>query len=252
MCFISVVIPVFNSVDTIGRAIASIRSSISYEVIIVIDDQRTRSDYLMPEMGKENIKIYKNSRNMGVTYSRNKGFFRSTGSLVVFLDADDEFIVPLQDIWSIMADIDASVFLFRCIDDQNLTIGSGASVEGLRVGTTDTLVEMNRKGERLLAIKKVGCSKPPFLGQTRGHELAGLIRFLGFRNKETVFYSNLCARRYFNKNTDSLSKKRFENRLPIGFGHYIVFRYLLKRHRLNSILWLLKSFYRRIRFIPKR
>lgn len=85
---VSVIIPCFNSEDTILRCLDSVRSQdYNYKEIIVIDDGSTDRTYelLTKEIG---IKIIK-QKNMGAPAARNAGLEASNGEFVKFLDADD-------------------------------------------------------------------------------------------------------------------------------------------------------------------
>ncbi|AGU79784.1 TPA: glycosyltransferase family 2 protein [Streptococcus agalactiae] len=91
---ISIIIPCFNSGYFVVDAVESIKSlniQISYEIIIVDDcstDMETKK--ILTRMRNDSaIKIYRNSRNRGVQYSRNKGLKKSNFNYILPLDADD-------------------------------------------------------------------------------------------------------------------------------------------------------------------
>lgn len=90
---ISVIIPVYNGERTIGRALASLISSIQYirEIIVVNDycDDRTIDVIKQFEKIFDNIS-FPNSigyRNPGL--ARKTGILKATGKWITFLDADD-------------------------------------------------------------------------------------------------------------------------------------------------------------------
>ncbi|NQV14398.1 glycosyltransferase family 2 protein [bacterium] len=89
---ISVVIPTYNRAATIERALKSVLSQTYPAIeIIVIDDF---SDDSTPEILTEyadKIKIISNSRNRGVSYSRNAGIRAARGDWIAFLDSDDQW-----------------------------------------------------------------------------------------------------------------------------------------------------------------
>lgn len=92
MASICFVIPVYKSYYLLERCILSIleqKENYNLNIIIVDDtpvecrmDIKKYTDY-------SEISILYNTKNMGVTYSRNKGWFYSTSDYVVFLDSDD-------------------------------------------------------------------------------------------------------------------------------------------------------------------
>lgn len=94
---ISVIIPAYNSSETIIDAIQSVESqvllekNIAIEIIIVNDGssdctERVVSDYI--KHCKSNIKLY-SKINGGVSSARNLGIMKATGDWIAFLDSDD-------------------------------------------------------------------------------------------------------------------------------------------------------------------
>ncbi|MBN7800179.1 glycosyltransferase family 2 protein [Algoriphagus aestuariicola] len=98
MILISVIIPVFNSVTTLERAVRSVIDSASVlEVIIVDDGSSDGSIELAQDLSRrfEQVMLvqHPNGRNRGGCASRNLGLACSKGSWIQFLDADDEILV---------------------------------------------------------------------------------------------------------------------------------------------------------------
>lgn len=92
----SVVIPTYNSFETLTRAINScLTQSIPPTEIILVDDASTD---IMPEnlsfLIHQNsiIKYFRMEINRGVSYARNFGWSQCHTDLVAFLDSDDEWI----------------------------------------------------------------------------------------------------------------------------------------------------------------
>ena len=95
---ISVIIPCFNSQNTVNRALNSVCSQITkpYE-LIVIDDASTDNtlDLLNNFAQKKHdfkVTVIRNSLNIGPGLSRNLGWDISSGEWVAFLDADDSWL----------------------------------------------------------------------------------------------------------------------------------------------------------------
>jgi glycosyltransferase involved in cell wall biosynthesis len=88
---ISVIVPVYNKKDTLKRAIDSIlNQNINDIEIVVVDDGSTDGSISCCRLYEyTNIKVIVQS-NRGVSAARNTGVANSTGSLIAFLDADDE------------------------------------------------------------------------------------------------------------------------------------------------------------------
>lgn len=91
---VSVVVPCYNSLKTIKRAVASVlNQTLLPTEVIIIDDCST--DGMIPDVLKtlENnavpIKIIRNSINVGAAASRNIGLSCAQSEYIAFLDADD-------------------------------------------------------------------------------------------------------------------------------------------------------------------
>lgn len=92
---VSVVIPTYNRIDTLIRAIDSVYSRhVEMVEIIVIDDCSDFDIYsVLGQYNKNNIpiRVYRNSTNKGPQISRNLGIRRASFEFVAFLDSDDYF-----------------------------------------------------------------------------------------------------------------------------------------------------------------
>ena len=91
---VTVVIPVFNGAQTIGRALASVLSQTRQpnEIIVVDDASTDNTRFLVNELAHTSptaIRIIENLENLGPGQSRNVGWNHSRGELIAFLDADD-------------------------------------------------------------------------------------------------------------------------------------------------------------------
>jgi glycosyltransferase involved in cell wall biosynthesis len=94
---ISAVITTCNRSHLLGRSITSILSQSSpVSEIIVIDDSfselyKTRNSEICNSFDCNNIHYFQNTKNMGVTRSRNLGLTKVSSKFVMFLDDDDEW-----------------------------------------------------------------------------------------------------------------------------------------------------------------
>ena len=95
---LSIILPTFNSLNTLIRAVNSILiQEISFFLeIIIIDDCSTDGTYerIMDFKSTTNLKfiVIRNKVNMGVGYSRNIGLKHSSGNFIAFLDSDDYWL----------------------------------------------------------------------------------------------------------------------------------------------------------------
>lgn len=97
---ISIVIPLFNGKDFIARALNSILSQTYTHVqIIVVDDGSTDIGVSFIKENYPQVELII-QKNAGVASARNAGIKHSKGSLVAFLDQDDEWLpTKLQSQW---------------------------------------------------------------------------------------------------------------------------------------------------------
>lgn len=84
---VSVVIPVYNSANTIGSAIDSVSPQADCEIIVVDDGSTDKIDVALKPY-KSRIKVIKQA-NSGVSSARNKGISEARGDYICCLDADD-------------------------------------------------------------------------------------------------------------------------------------------------------------------
>lgn len=89
---VSVVIPVYNGRDCIGRAIASALAQTHPRVeIVVVDDGSTDGTAELAESIEGPIQVVR-QENRGAAAARNRGVREARGEFVQFLDADDELL----------------------------------------------------------------------------------------------------------------------------------------------------------------
>jgi glycosyltransferase involved in cell wall biosynthesis len=90
---ISVVIPLYNRREEIGRALASVlRQSRTPDEIVVVDDaSRDGSAEAVEALGEERIRVLRHDRNQGAAAARNTGIAAAWGDWVALLDSDDEW-----------------------------------------------------------------------------------------------------------------------------------------------------------------
>ena len=92
---ISVVIPAYNAENTIERAVYSALNQThkNIEIIIINDASTDHTEDIVKNINCDNANIVylRNSSNLGVANSRNRGIRASTGNFIAFLDADDKW-----------------------------------------------------------------------------------------------------------------------------------------------------------------
>jgi hypothetical protein len=92
---VSIVVPLYNKQQYVKRALDSIinqRCGASFEVVIVDDGSTDDSPAIVDVLAQDNDRLRMiNQPNCGPGNARNRGVQESTGPLVAFLDADDEW-----------------------------------------------------------------------------------------------------------------------------------------------------------------
>ena len=91
---VSVVIPVYNEIDTIEEILARVDKVAIKKEIIVIDDlsiDGTRERLKKIIADKENVKVIYHNRNKGKGAALRTGFESVTGDIVIIQDADLEY-----------------------------------------------------------------------------------------------------------------------------------------------------------------
>lgn len=94
---ISVIIPAYNSQETIREALESIVKQGDYKFeIIVVDDgssdaTKLKVDEFLKEFPKTNVRYFF-QKNKGVSAARNFGLQKATGAYIAFLDSDDAWL----------------------------------------------------------------------------------------------------------------------------------------------------------------
>jgi glycosyltransferase involved in cell wall biosynthesis len=90
MPLISVIIPVYNGEKTIKETIDSVlmQTFEDLEVIIINDGSQDSTLNIVSSVQDCRIKVFSYD-NAGISISRNRGFFHSSGEFISFLDADD-------------------------------------------------------------------------------------------------------------------------------------------------------------------
>lgn len=89
---ISVIIPVYNRVNLVGRALASVyRQSLATQEVIVVDDGSGdgTGEYVRTHFPQAR---YIRQSNQGVSAARNRGIAVARGEWLAFLDSDDEWL----------------------------------------------------------------------------------------------------------------------------------------------------------------
>lgn len=94
---ISVIIPVYNRLELLKRAVNSVltQTYINFEIIIINDGSTDKALYDIEFCPDPRIKLIHHETNQGVSAARNTGILASSGEYIALLDSDDEWF-PLK------------------------------------------------------------------------------------------------------------------------------------------------------------
>lgn len=97
MYSVSVIIPVYNSVNFLKRAVLSVIDQKQVSEIILVDDASSDESLklcykLQEKSSKIQVQTHPEKKNKGLAATRNRGLEFATGEWIQFLDADDELL----------------------------------------------------------------------------------------------------------------------------------------------------------------
>lgn len=141
---LSVIVPTYNSSNTIERLIHSLSNQIFKDFeIVFIDDNSTDNtvDLILKALENSNIpsQLIVNETNKGPGYSRNRGLEKANGDYIVFIDSDD--IVREDHLSTFYENIKGhdSVFV------KGLKVDNEGNLFDFKVDRFDPLIDLSRK-----------------------------------------------------------------------------------------------------------
>lgn len=126
---ISFIVPIYNSENTLSRCIESVlnQSYNNFELLLINDGSSDESLKICKMYAKKDkrIKVFSHD-NKGISYTRNVGLSKATGTHIMFLDSDDCFkLNSLQHIVDIVKDKNFDLLSFnydKFIDNPKMNI----------------------------------------------------------------------------------------------------------------------------------
>lgn len=88
---LSIIMPVYNAKRYVGKAIKSVLNQTfdNLELIVIDDGSSDNSLAQIQSISDDRIKLFRNDKNRGIVYSRNKGLSLAKGDFIGMFDADD-------------------------------------------------------------------------------------------------------------------------------------------------------------------
>jgi len=118
---ISVIIPVYNRAEMIGRAVSSVldQNYPDLEIIIVDDLSQDNPEAEVRKINDPRVRYVRRQKNGGAGAARNTGLELARGKYICFLDSDDEycdcFFSALLDLHQILSPLPGLVFA-NCLE----------------------------------------------------------------------------------------------------------------------------------------
>jgi glycosyltransferase involved in cell wall biosynthesis len=143
---VSVVIPAYNRVRTIRRAIVSVLTqTIAAEIIVVDDCSTDGTPEAVEGFMSDSIRLVRHTERLGASAARNTGVLHAESDRIAFLDSDDEWMSDyLAAQTRTLEAVDASVTGFRVLGPGRRRrdgVPRGLDVDGL------SAILRNRHGE---------------------------------------------------------------------------------------------------------
>lgn len=125
--FFSIIIPVYNTANTLRRTLASVLNQTykNIEIIIVNDFSTDNSLEIIKDYSSidSRIRIINNEENFGLIYNRIKGIHLAKSEYILFLDSDDWFeLDACEKLYNLLRTKDIEIFEFRYIREPSGTI----------------------------------------------------------------------------------------------------------------------------------
>lgn len=245
---ISVIVPIYNSENTLRRCVASIQDS-SYhalEIILVDDGSTDASGNICDSLkiGDERIKAF-HLPNGGVSRARNFGLQNASGDFVAFIDSDDyvgpEYFEELKR---------------TLTQESQMAVGSVAYVEGEKIRPVfaqEGQVDFDRASERdrtlfgewnrlfllyapynKLYLKKIIQENRIMFPEdtSYGEDLLFNVQYI--KCIHTISYRQQPVYYYVNSGSGSLSKKYRDNRFENGLRLNLALKELFEQKRFFS------------------
>ncbi|MBC5628050.1 glycosyltransferase family 2 protein [Clostridium sp. NSJ-6] len=245
---ISVIVPVYNTENYIGRCIDSIlnQSFSNFELILINDGSNDRSSEIIKNY-EDNRIVFIDNNNNGVSETRNIGIKAAKGEYIQFVDSDD-FIDKdmLKDTLKLLEDSNADCVmtgLYLDIEQDSKISTSTQTFEYFeaenkkdialnvlaRMGGTYINSPINKLYKRNIIIENnIFMDKSIDLGE----DFLFNLMYLKFCNK--VIFSDKCYYHYWMKIENNLTFKFRENKLDLMYLMYKKSEEYFKLSRLSK------------------
>jgi glycosyltransferase involved in cell wall biosynthesis len=166
---ISVILPVHNRADVLGRAIQSVLDQTlrDFELVIVDDGSKDESVPVARSFDDPRIQVVELGRNRGGNVARNTGVRAARAPLIAFLDSDDTYL-PEK--------LERVVAQFQSSPDMELLVDSFIKVQpsGARVTRKNPVIRDRELFRRALFTRVLWKATPSISARKTAIERAGM------------------------------------------------------------------------------
>ena len=210
---ISVIVPVFNSSEYVGRCIESVLNQTydNYELILVDDGSTDNSLSIMEKYSKKDkrIKIL-TQKNSGPGLARNFGINNATGDYIVFIDSDDYIDNTYLELLSnknedvVFIDVNQVNAKFEKIKEEHISPYSSKSKDYIIRSQLTGKIPWG--GVRKAVKRKLLVDNQIYYSNLQIGEEA-LYSFLILYNAQSYSFLNKCVYSYVNRDNSQSKKK---------------------------------------------
>lgn len=252
----SIIIPLYNKVDYIERALNSVINQTykHFDIIVVNDGSKDGSLELVYAKFKESV-ILINQENLGVSAARNNGVAKATGDYICFLDADDEW-KPffLAEIYSLIQSFPRH-FIFsvrhEMVTEEGFCIQPKSSLPKNFTGSVDNMIDAYRASSCILSASSV-CVEKQFFNQLGGfpvskHHGEDVYLWLLYGMHTELAYSDKIGCCYYKNASSNSYDSIAKDVLPYHFSYYLsalkqpVVNENIARNKSSLIKFMLKD-----------
>jgi len=252
MMHISVVIPLFNKEETIGRAVESfLKQSYENKELIIIDDGSVDGsrDAVKDYLASPAVRLYQQS-NCGVSAARNEGVRQARAEYVCFLDADDEWEEGFLEEIARMIELHPDAVLYSCcikiVDENGRKVLWSHSAKGLQSLVQVDFFKSYRETRGLVHSSAVCVNKTIFerLGGFPVGEKIGEDIYLWFK---LALNGKVCCSKnrlvIVHRNSSNRTVDRIPNEFPYQLKYYLVDKHICdvdtayRQSLLNTLLY---------------
>ncbi|MDJ0844214.1 glycosyltransferase family 2 protein [Crocosphaera sp.] len=122
---ISIVVATYNRASSLDKySLPALKNLtyLNYEIVVIDDGSTDNTQEVVATYQKtmKNLRIYKNDRNRGACFSRNRGVFYATGEIIVLMDDDVRpFPDCLEQLIKIYSEDDTIMAVWGCVLEHN-------------------------------------------------------------------------------------------------------------------------------------